>query len=356
MKPRRSLVLAVLITALFALALVVAACAGEETTTATWAVTTTTQAVTATQAVTTTQAPVAMSKAEIGHWKTDAIAFAVRWFGAYGDANAGYPELADDATFYDPTDGDFLIEGKDSIVSMMRGLFSYFPDMKAHRQGAYLSAGAAAYAVTMDDFWPPWVPEPANRPPLGLIEVFRFKDGLVASWDIWFSAAALEMVRYGVFAPDKGGPEQLQKRVDRYLAAWSSGDKARIAALYQKDASFSDTMRGDQAQGPAAIADLSDKRFGSAGTITFKPIDLYALTNGPRLHPQIPDNGAIVGVGIHYRCTLLVEGTPKTVEGLTTFELGTRRGEWFALDPNGLITREEVFYDPDSLLASGLVG
>lgn len=41
--------------------------------------------------------------------------------------------------------------------------------------------------------------------------------------------------------------------------------------------------------------------------------------------------------------------------GLTTFELGTWMGEWFALDPNGLITREEVFHDADSLVASGLM-
>ena len=48
-------------------------------------------------------------------------------------------------------------------------------------------------------------------------------------------------------------------------------------------------------------------------------------------------------------------GKPATVEGLTTFELGTRMGKYFDPDPDGLITREEVFYDADSLLASGLV-
>ena len=60
-------------------------------------------------------------------------------------------------------------------------------------------------------------------------------------------------------------------------------------------------------------------------------------------------------MGIHYRCNLVVNGKPTTVESLTTFELGTRQGSTFAPDPNGLITREEVFYDADSLVASGLV-
>ena len=65
------------------------------------------------------------------------------------------------------------------------------------------------------------------------------------------------MIQYGVFAPGKGGSEQLQEIADRYLAAWSSGDKARIAALYGSDAVFSDTMLGLQAQGAAAIAGLA---------------------------------------------------------------------------------------------------
>jgi len=65
MKPRRSVVLAVLIPYRWLLPRWSwPACAGEETTTTTRAVTTTTQALTTTQAVaTTTEAPAALSKA-----------------------------------------------------------------------------------------------------------------------------------------------------------------------------------------------------------------------------------------------------------------------------------------------------
>jgi acetyl esterase/lipase len=62
-KPVRSVVLAVLIPALIALALIVAACAGEETTTTTQAATTTTEAITTTtQGVTTTQPGVQVTR------------------------------------------------------------------------------------------------------------------------------------------------------------------------------------------------------------------------------------------------------------------------------------------------------
>ncbi len=53
---------------------------------------------------------------------------------------------------------------------------------------------------------------------------------------------------FAVFAPGKGGPEQLKEIADKYLAAWASGDKAQISALYHPDAVFSDSMLGLQAQ------------------------------------------------------------------------------------------------------------
>ncbi len=132
----------------------------------------------------------------------------------------------------------------------------------------------------------------------------------------------------GSFAPGEGGSEQLRAIADRYLAAWSSGDKDRIAALYRDDAVFSDTMRGIQAQGAAAIGELGDKRFGSGGPLTLEVIDLYVQTNDglDTSTEQPPEQGAIIAVGIHYRCNLVVEGEPTTVESLTTFELGTRQG------------------------------
>ena len=297
-----------------------------------------------------------MSKAEVAQWKTDAIAFYDRLAEAGSDVDAWSAEFADDVTFYDPSNGDFVVKGKPAFVAMQRDFLQSIPDMKIQMTGMYLSGDGVVYANAEENMWPPWVPEPADHPPVDELAVFRFKDGKVASWDVWFSAPTLEMVTFGVFAPGKGGPEQIQKIADRYLTAWSSGDKARIAALYHPDAVFSDTMLGLQAQGPAAISELSQKRFGSASKVTFKIIDLYAQTNSYKPPTaELPGNGVIIGVGIHYSCDLVVDGQTKTVEGLITFELGTRQGKAFAPDPNGLITREEVFYEADSLLASGLV-
>jgi ketosteroid isomerase-like protein len=349
----------------------VAACGGTEITTTVPSATPTTQGVTTTQmvstpeaatttsrvATTTTETPVRMSAAEIGQQKTDAAAFVDGFYGAFPDADAMLANFADDATFYDPCDGDFLLKGKRVILGMQRDFNEY-----VHAQGGtfdpkalYLSGDAAASSNVMENLWPPWTPEPADIPPTITLEVFRFKNGRVASWDIWNEAPSLELVSCGCFAPGKGGSEQLQAIAEKYLAAWDSGDKARIAALYHPDAVFTDTLLGLQAQGPTAISELGEQRFWSASDITFEVVDLYAQTNGyPPPTEDQPELGAITAVGIHYRCNLVIEGRPATVDGLTTFQLGTLQGT-FVPDPNGLITREEVFYDADSLLASGLV-
>lgn len=59
----------------------------------------------------------------------------------------------------------------------------------------------------------------------------------------------------------------------------------------------------------------------------------------------------MIAVGLHYRVS-----SPSTeftsFESLATNELGTRQADGFTPHPKGLITREEVFHNPDSLAAS----
>ncbi|MCL5736140.1 MAG: hypothetical protein M1274_11225 [Actinobacteria bacterium] len=50
-----------------------------------------------------------------------------------------------------------------------------------------------------------------------------------------------------------------------------------------------------------------------------------------------------------------VPGRAVRLTTITTLELGTRQGKSFATDPNGLITREEIFHNADSILAAGLL-
>ena len=170
-----------------------ASCAGTDTRATTASATSITQAVTTTSTTTlppttSTTVPVAMSKAEIAQRKTEAIAFDDRFYGAWPDADATFTQFADDAAFYDPSNGDFLVEGKKAVVEINRGFFNYFPDIKVHQKAMYLSADGAANRLIVDAIWPPWVPEPTSHAPVGTLEVFGFRNGLVTRYEEWFWA------------------------------------------------------------------------------------------------------------------------------------------------------------------------
>ena len=295
-----------------------------------------------------------LSGAEVRQWESEATALGDRYHNAWPDVGEAFADFAEDATFYDPTDGDFLIEGKALIVSAHQAMAGFFVTMDTQTTGVYLAAEDAAYTVDWINLWPPWVPEPPDHPPVGGIEVFHVNDGLVTNQDLWFTEETLKMTGLGCFAAG-GCSTELREIADRYVKAWSSGDRDLVAALYSKDAVFSDSMFGLKTEGASSIGDLADRRFLTNGDITLEVLRLYAQTNH-YLPPTeaSPDLGRIIGVGIHYRWTVTIDGKVTTAESLTTFEFGTRHGKAFDIDPSTLITREEVFHDPASLLAADL--
>jgi ketosteroid isomerase-like protein len=283
-----------------------------------------------------------LSEAEVQERQAEAISFVDRTLGAWPNLSQFYAEFADGVTFSNPTTADY-VEGKDSVAALFQAMTTWFYDVEVEPTRVFISAGDAACDNVFHNLWPPWVIEPPEHPPVHQLDLIQFQDGQVIDYTIMFSEETQEMTDMGCFAVDKC-PE-LREIVDKYLLAWSSRNEAQVAALYAEEAVFSDSMLGLEAVGSGAIADLADKRFGSTGDITLDEIGLYAQTNGSDAPTdEQPELRGIVGVGIHYRWNALVDGASAAVESLTTFEVGSQ----------GLITREEVFHDADSLVASGL--
>ena len=295
-----------------------------------------------------------LTAAELAQWESDAIAFADRYYEAWSDVDLTFAEFDDDATFYDPTSEDVLVEGKRSIVAMWRPFFAFYPDIEVIRTGMFLSADAAAYPVTLHNLWPPWSPEPPDHPPMETVEVLRFEASLATGLDIWYPEGTLEMTDSGCFA-GAGCTDELRALADRYIAAWSSQDQDQIAALYADDAVFIDSMFGLEAQAADAIGALAHERFGSSSDVDLAVVELSAMTKGPTTMESPPDTGLMVGVSIHYRWTVDVAGVPTVVQSFTTVDLGAR-GTPFELHPDRLITSEVVFHHPGSLVEAGLTG
>jgi len=183
-----------------------------------------------------------MSEAEIRQRQTNLTAFANRYHEAWPDVDQTFVNFAEDATFSDPSSGDFLVEGKDRILSLNRTFARYASDMETETTGVYLSTDGAAFSVFWVNLWPPWVAEPSDHPPLSGLELFEFQDELVSRQSIMYLKETGEMIELGCFA--ENGCDELGVYVDQYLAAWSSRDKRQVASLYATDAVFSDSLLG----------------------------------------------------------------------------------------------------------------
>ncbi len=123
-------------------------------------------------------------------------------------------------------------------------------------------------------------------------------------FELWYRLEDQEARQEGCLVPDGCGSE-VRDLVDRYLAAWSSGDPAEISDLYRDDATFADSLLGLEASGAADIGLLSERRFGSDSTAVCSPSDIYVQTNDgdPATTDNTdPDGGKIAGVALVYRC------------------------------------------------------
>lgn len=243
--------------------------------------------------------------------------------------------------------GQRIIEGSRVIVPIIRLFAAQLSSVDPVMEEMFLSRDAAAYRASYGHgYWPPWSVEPADHPPVVGLDVIHFEGESVTGFDIWFEGDSLETLGFGCFAIE-GCPE-VGVIVERYVAAWTSGDPEEVASLYDDDATFTDSLLGIEAVGPDEIGDVAAGRFGQ-DDVTVEVIEVYAQTNGSDVPlDDDSDVGRVIAVGIHYRVSS-PGADVAGFESLTTFEIGARQGHGFAPHPGGLITREEVFHSPDSL-------
>lgn len=290
-----------------------------------------------------------LSTTDISQADADVRAFAESYYGAQPNADEVAPQVADDATFYDPTDGDW-ITGKSSIWQLMMTISGAFPDLAYRVTDVFVSADGALYQLEADGLWPPWVATPPNHPPVHEIQAVHLADGLLSSTELAFPVSEMEMFPLGCFR-DQGCSDQYQQLVNGYISAWSSGDAAQIAALYRDDAVFTDSLLGLSAQGAHQIGQLAQTRFGAEGQVNLEVVDKYAQTYGYGVayskHPYV---GAVIAAPIRYRATMTVSGQPTTRESFTFLRFASwTPAAGLSTEPDGRIVEERVFHDAASL-------
>jgi ketosteroid isomerase-like protein len=277
----------------------------------------------------------ALSTSEIDRLGSDGVAFIEEFEGSWPDVEATFRDFADDSTFFDPTNADYLVEGKQEIVSIHRGFASAFPDLDMEIEDVFVTVDGVINAYS-SGIYPPFRPKPENPPPARGLDVFIFDGDQVSSYVLYFAPEILTAAEMGCFAID--GCPDLSELANRYLSAWQSGDKDQVASLYSSDATFEDRVFGLSATGADEIADLAAQRFGPPDSFTVEEIEVWAQTDG-----YLPP-GELIGIGLRYQWTIDTPTTQTTVDAVTLMSVSDNR-----------IVTELVFYEPDSLLSSSIV-
>ncbi|MDH3260776.1 MAG: nuclear transport factor 2 family protein [Acidimicrobiia bacterium] len=295
-----------------------------------------------------------LSETEVQQLRDEAGAFADRSITAWPDIDAFVADYAEDIRGADPTHSDYCCKGKDATVAYWRR-WAAMSDYTINVTGMYLSADGAAYEEAWPGLWPSdygfSVPGPRDPEGSHALDIHRFRDGQVTWGEVWYPPDENERFGFGCFAID--GCPSMQETVDRYITAWSLRASNAVAALYSRDAVFTDSLLGLEATGADEIGDLAAGRFGSAADLSIEVLGLYAWTDGHSPPTEAaPDRGRLVGVAIHYRAEVDDNGVAGVQEAITTLHLGTLHETSFDADPQGLIHIENVYHEPATLLAA----
>ncbi len=233
---------------------------------------------------------------------------------------------ADNAVFKDDTYGDGET-GAEAIYQILAYSQIYFPNWKQQiTEGFIAGDGGAAlendwdlmpdnYQFTQDD-------------PQKVLSWLKLKDNLIKRW----------LLMYGLDSMEKGGSveksilDYAQGLLSSYQSAWSSGDPNQVAKLYAASSVRNDSIFGRVSEGSNAVSTYATTFFTQFPGAKWTLSQGYGEGGGP--DPLV--SGLFV---------INVPGTGgQPCEVRTIVILASSEGQ---------INQEDVFHDPQSLIACG---
>lgn len=302
-----------------------------------------------------------LSSAELTAWGTAARGFADQFNADSADAQAAFANFTEDAAILDPGNGDFRIGPKPQVVSQWAAFVEAFPGYGALTTASYLATDSAAFPTEVRGL-PADAAAVVEGGLLHELRVYRFvsdRTPTATTLELWYRLQDVDALNPDSCLTRRTCGTDPRGLADRYLAAWSSGDEAEIAALYGADATFEDSLLAIAGSGAAEIGGLSQQRFGVDTPRACAATEVYVQSNDgdPATTDNTdPDGGKAFGVAVAYDCTLGAGSAARTISSVSLLLLGTRANGDVAphLEPHGLIVSEEVLQDPASLVAAGM--
>lgn len=299
-------------------------CADDMTATTTTAVPVPASA--ATTPVTTTMAPLvaAADVEEMAAFLRAVVeAHAAAWMS--GDPSSVLA-LYDGDTVHDDSLFGVLLQGEE-LFAMPRSFFADFPGYGVRVVDVFVRPGVAlefseGYGVTLRG-----IAFTEDEPMREVDRIEVGDDGLLGRWSLLYGLDMWEIWGAPGFRMDAA-----TEVLAAHAAAWAAPDPAAFAALYSSNAERVDDLVGLSGTGSGVIHDLAVRLAGLTGDVA----QTWSFADSRTAAAEVEIVGAVyrvttsAGCGVRFATLLTVSG--------------------------GVIEHEEIFWDPDALLACGWAG
>lgn len=214
--------------------------------------------------------------------------------------------------------------GIGKVIGMAEGMFKFFPEWQMEAGETFVSRDKCL------GIWVNWDIFEFTKDNPGLeYDLIETKDHKISFWRLFYQP--------GFFGADGRTDEFLQQ----FASVWSQGDSEEIQNLYTKDADFEDTLFGFSITGQRKISGYVDSIFEKAPKASWELLFSFYEGEAKFLYKEeypFPSQGGVF--------TITVKDTSGNPCKIYTVVI---------LTPNedGVILRQETFYDADSLVACG---
>lgn len=255
-----------------------------------------------------------VSKAYIEAWNTH-------------DTKNMSPLLTDDVLYYEPGNDPMSTTAIDLLGANWTVLHEN-PNFEGRQAGIFINRDSAFDIFEMWNYDEDAKPSSAENP-ISAYDWYTLRDGKIATMWLFWEPEFLNANFDFTF---------IEKPLQDYEKAWSSGDPKAVADLYAPEAVRHDSLFGNDLSGPAAIQQFATNFFAWYPGVRFERLRSFQLASSSPVK-----TGAVYA--IHARDQA---GKPCDVRAIILLEAP------FLDDVStGKLINEWMFYDPDSLIACG---
>jgi len=227
-------------------------------------------------------------------------------------------------------DGKPLYVGINRVVGMAKGMYEFFPDWQMEAGETYISGDECLGT------WVNWGVFGFTQANPGLeFDLLETRDGRISFWRAFYDQNFLEAIPNGTHVEGDF--------LTRFANSWTAADLDKLLKIYSQDVHIEDTLFGISDTGQQAMIAYANDIFAKSPGVSWKLLYPFAEDEGGDIVQEeqpLPSEGGLFSITVKDQ-----DGNPCEIRVVMIL----------TLDENGVIQKQQIFYQADTLLACGWV-